>query len=44
MFENIRNVITSLPTDRRRPNLGGYIPLCPGHVPHDLVAMATAVA
>jgi len=44
MFENIRNVITSLPVDRLRLNLGGHIPSCPGHVPHDLVAMATGVA
>ena len=41
MFENIRNVITRLPMDRLRPNLGGHIPSCPRHVPHDLVAMAT---
>ena len=41
MFEKIRNVITSLPIDRLRPNLGGHIPSCPRHVPHDLVAMAT---
>jgi len=33
MFENIRNV-----------SLGGHIPSCPRHVPHDLVAMTTAVA
>ena len=44
MFENIRNVITRLPMDRLRPNMGGHIPSCPRHVPHDLVAMATAVA
>jgi len=42
MFENIRNVITSLPMNRLRPNLGGHIPSCPRHVPHDSVAMATA--
>ena len=42
MFENIRNVITRLPMDRLRRNLGGHIPLCPRHVPHDLFAMATA--
>ena len=29
MFENIRNVITRLPMDRLRPNLGGQIPRCP---------------
>ena len=33
MFENIRNVITHLPIDRLRPNLGGHIPSCPRHVP-----------
>ena len=44
MFENIRNVITRLAIDRLKPNLGGHIPSCPRHVPHDLVAMATAVA
>jgi len=44
MFENIRNVITGLPIDRLRPNLGGHIPSRPRHVPHNLVAMATAVA
>ena len=44
MFESIRNVIICLPMDRLRPNLGGHIPLCPRHVPHDSVAMATAVA
>ena len=44
MFENIRNVVTHLPMDRLRPNLGGHIPSCPRHVPHDLVATATAVA
>ena len=43
MFENIRNVITSLPMDRLRPSLGGHIPSCPRHVPHDLVAMARAL-
>jgi len=43
MFENIRNVITSLPMDRLRPNLGGHIPSCPGHDPHDLDAMTTGV-
>ena len=43
MFENIRNVITCLPMDQPRPNLGGHIPSCPRHVPHDLVAMATAL-
>jgi len=42
MLENIRNVITRLPMDRLRPNLGGHIPLCPRHFPHDSVAMATA--
>ena len=41
MLENIRNVITHLPIDRLRPNLGGHIPSC-SHVPQDLVAMATA--
>jgi len=44
MFENIRNVITLLPMDRLRPNLDGHIPSSPRNVPHDLVAMATAVA
>jgi len=44
MLENIRNVVTRLPMDRLRPNLGGHIPSCPRHVPHDSVAMATAVA
>ena len=39
MFENIRNVITSLLMDRLRPILGGHIPSCPRHVPHDLVAI-----
>jgi len=29
--------------DRLRPNLDGHIPLSPRHVPHDSVAMATAV-
>ena len=29
MFENIRNVITSLPMDRLRANSGGHIPSCP---------------
>ena len=43
MFKNIRNIITRLPMDRLRPSLGGRIPSCPRHVPHDLVAMATAV-
>ena len=42
MFENIRNVITRLPIYRLRLNLGGHIPSCPRHVPHDSVAMATA--
>jgi len=44
MLENIRNVITRLPMDRLRPNLGGHITSRPRHVPHDSVAMATAVA
>ena len=39
MFENIRNVITSLLMDRLRPILGGHIPSCPRHVPHDSVAI-----
>ena len=38
MFENIRNVIIRLPMDRLRPILGGHIPSCPRHVPHDSVA------
>ena len=42
MLENIRNAISRLPIDRLRPNLGDHIPSCPRHVPHDLVAMATA--
>ena len=44
MLENILNAITRLPMDRLGRNLGGHIPSCPRHVPHDLVAMATAVA
>ena len=32
MFENIRNVITRLPMDRLRPNLGVHMPSCPRHV------------
>ena len=44
MFENIRNVITGLPIDRLRPNLGGHIPSRPRHVRYDAVAMATADA
>jgi len=44
MFENIRNVITGLPMDRLGRNLGGHIPSCPRHVPHDLVAMTMGVA
>jgi len=44
MFENIRNVITSLPVDRLRPNLGGHIPSRPRQFRHDAVAMATAAA
>ena len=44
MLENIRNAITRLPIDRLGRNLGGHIPSCPRHVPHDAVAMATAVA
>ena len=44
MFENIRNVITRLSMDSLRPNLDGHITSCPRHVPHDSVAMATAVA
>jgi len=31
MLENIRNVITRLPMDRLRPNLGGHIPSCLWH-------------
>jgi len=44
MLENIRNAITRLTVDRLGRNLGGHIPSCIRHVPHDLVAMATAVA
>jgi len=44
MLENIRNVITRLPMHRLRPNLDGHIPSSPQRVPHDSVAMATAVA
>jgi len=44
MLENIQNVITRLPMDRLRPNLGGHIPSCPRHVSHDSVAMATPIA
>jgi len=33
MFENIRNVITSIPMDRLRPNLCGHIPSCPDMSP-----------
>jgi len=40
----IRNAITRLPMDRLGRNLGGHIPSCPRHVPHDAVAMATAAA
>ena len=38
MSEYIRNVITRLPMDRLRPNLGGHIRSCPRYVPHDSVA------
>jgi len=41
-WKYIRNVITRLPIDRLGRNLGGSIPSCPRHVPHDAVAMATA--
>jgi len=44
MLENSRNAITRLSMDPLRPNLGGHITSCPRHVPHDSVAMATAVA
>ena len=44
MFENISSIITRLPIDRLRPNLGGNIPSCSRHVRHDAVAMATAAA
>jgi len=44
MFENILNVITSLPMDRLGRNFGRHIPSCPRHVRHDAVSMATAVA
>jgi len=44
MLENIRNAITRLPMDRRGRKLDGHIPLCPRHVRHDAVAMATVVA
>jgi len=43
MLENIRNVITRQSKDRLRPKLGGHITSRPRHVPHDSVAMATAV-
>ena len=33
MFENIKNVITRLPMDRLRPNLGGHISSCSRDVP-----------
>ena len=44
MFENIRNAITHLPMNRVNRlwrNLGGRIPSCPRHVPHDAVAHCT---
>ena len=44
MLENIINAITRLPIDRLGRNLGGHIPSCPRHIPHDAVAMATAAA
>jgi len=44
MFENIRNVIIRLPMDRLRPSLGGHISSRPRYVPHESVAMTTAVA
>jgi len=44
MLENILNAITRIPMDRLGRNLGGHIPSCAGHVRHDAVAMATAVA
>ena len=44
MLENIRNAITRLPMDRLGRNLGGRIPSCSRHVPHDAVTMAAAVA
>jgi len=43
-WKYIRNEITRLPIDRLGRNLGGHIPSCPRHVPHDAVAMATAAA
>jgi len=43
-WKYIRNVITRLPIDRLGRNLGGNIPSCPRHAPHDAVAMATAAA
>jgi len=35
MLQNIRNAITRPPMDRLGPNLGGNIPSCPRHIPHD---------
>jgi len=43
-WKYIRNAITRLPIDRLGRNLGGHIPSCPRHVPHDAVAIATASA
>ena len=43
-WKYIRNAITRLPIDRLGHNLGGHIPSCPRHVPHDAVAMATAAS
>ena len=43
MLENIGNTITRLSMDRLGRNLGGRIPLCPGHVRRDVVVMVTVV-
>jgi len=44
ILQNVENAITRLSVDRFGWNLGGRILSCPRHVPHDAVAMATAVA
>jgi len=44
MLENIGNTITRLAIDQLGGNLAGHIPSGSRHVPHNAVAMATAVA
>jgi len=44
ILQNVGNAITCLSMERFGWNLGVHIPPCPGHVCHDAVAMATAVA